>query len=344
MTVDLWRYQTFFGVGLIAFFFPLRYWRKTGIAGATLWSYVLVSAAFGFLNPSGTYGNLQIRVDQSSGVAFAIALLGPLFVLSLKPSGVRTLWEAFEVFAVLDSLAVLIIGYGAFNNASMDTAFIAAMIPSLLFRPDRHATFAIRGFGAAFVVWSVLAVVIPLSAVLAGKGATAIFTLAVGLSVFGMLTHRSRAVLVAVLTVAVGLFIQRSGLWNSHGRVGIWKQAMDWWLENANFFYGTGIGTFEWVGLTFQTNPQTVFLFLHNEPLQILFEGGAWGLTLAIVFVWRVLVGAGDRPWLLSTCFALLTLSTTQFPLRFFFSALFCLLVARVSLDNHALEEPWRKS
>lgn len=82
----------------------------------------------------------------------------------------------------------------------------------------------------------------------------------------------------------------------------------------------------------------------HNEPLQILFEGGAWRLTLAIVFVWRVLVGAGDRPWLLSTCFALLTLSTTQFPLRFFFSALFCLLVARVSLDNHALEEPWRKS
>ena len=70
-------------------------------------------------------------------------------------------------------------------------------------------------------------------------------------------------------------------------RFEMWTEFINWWKNNANFYFGTSLGSFEWIGLTLYPGEKMhIFRFylMHNDWLQILFESGIIGLTLSIIF------------------------------------------------------------
>ncbi len=77
--------------------------------------------------------------------------------------------------------------------------------------------------------------------------------------------------------------------WNSNGRTYIWKKTFDYWWKQGNHYFGLGPGSFALYGpgISLQNRQpntiQTVFIWMHNEYLQVLFELGIIGLVLFLL-------------------------------------------------------------
>lgn len=348
MMHDLWRSQAFLGLIAIAAYIPHHLRSRYGPEAWVLWGYVLISSLFGFMNPIALYGKLQTQIDQTTGQAFAIAIILPLFVLRIQNSTVSSLLRWIEIFTVINSILIIFFGYGAFNASSMDASFTAAVLPMIFFRPEFYRMLSDnRGrplpsfFQGAFAI---LMVGIPVVAIIVAKSATAIVILCSSITAYAFATKRYYAVIFAFIAAAVGLITQGPELWNSAGRFEQWAVALEWWTKNANPIFGTGFGTFEWIGPSLRLADNAAFLFMHCEPLQILFEGGILGVFLASALVIRICHRARHRPWLVSTIAGIAVFSATQFPLRFFISAIFLLLIARLALERIGDKETWPQS
>ncbi len=102
------------------------------------------------------------------------------------------------------------------------------------------------------------------------------------------------ALLFAALALAGGALLLW-GFTDLHGRVGIWRNA----LEGGHLLLGNGLGAFpeRFPSVLLDTPTRSAVLWLHpeNEYLQLLFEGGVAGAAaglLALAWVFRLGVGA----------------------------------------------------
>jgi O-antigen ligase len=164
-------------------------------------------------------------------------------------------------------------------------------------------------------------------------GATAIFVILTQILAYLIVTKRKKWILLAMpVILGFGYLYKGENLISSSGRVSEWKLFMDWWLENSNRWIGTGSGTAQWLGPVIQAKTESLFVWFHNEYLQILFEQGIIGLGLAMALLVICIKKAWRRPWLLSTIGGIGFSFFTQFPLRFPISALFVLAIIRCAL------------
>lgn len=93
------------------------------------------------------------------------------------------------------------------------------------------------------------------------------------------------AVFLVLLWVAA-YYVSPDNLFSSSSRWEIWAMGMEWWANKADPLFGAGPYTWTLYGPTLQMQnkvlPHVMFVWMHNDPLQVLFEGGAVALFLAL--------------------------------------------------------------
>jgi O-antigen ligase len=123
----------------------------------------------------------------------------------------------------------------------------------------------------------------------------------------------------AVSTVIADLWFDPSIL-STNGRALIWQQAMAFWWSDASWMFGFGTGTAAELIPRLQSDVggwgQTVFITLHNDWLQILWEHGLVGLALAAWVFIRALRKCRASPALCASVLALGLSACGNWPLR----------------------------
>jgi hypothetical protein len=319
-----WRYQMWITTLLLSLFMGIHIYRRSKNATAgVLASWVLLSGANVIFNPKIVITLLELRLKLVSGRAFIIASMLMLFVSEISTKCLWIVIRLIEVVTIVNCGLMLHQGYGIFNANSMDATFLAMIYPVMIFTNKSCAP------------WRWIVTVVPIVTLFTTPfpGSTSFFVLFASSMTYLIATHRWRWLL-AILPVIVGIawYKNTTVLFDDAGRSGPWSLFMNWWWENANVVTGTGSGTFTWLGPEIQGKSENLFTWMHSEPLQILFEQGIVGLTLSCCLLVICLYRAWNRPWLLSAIVGTCTASLTQFPLRFALSALFILILIRLSL------------
>ncbi len=129
-------------------------------------------------------------------------------------------------------------------------------------------------------------------------------------------------------------------LYHSPDRLVQWEAFMRWWWDNINPFFGSGGGSFQWLGPNVQgvfTNPDPkaeFYMWAHNDILQAYLEQGLIGLGLAMSLLGVCLNKAWSRPWLIVSIAGVCACMLVQFPLRYVPGQLLVLALVRLSLED----------
>jgi hypothetical protein len=313
--VDYFRAEIYVGILCLLPFIILR--ARAGLVGTALWLYCLASAASVFLGRREIAPGLSLYLDQTTGQAFAILFVLPLAVLCI-PKCIFMHWRRFFVgLAIIEGILILTNGWGLMIASSFDSALIAAIAPL-----------------ASWPIFFLL--LIP---IMVAKGATAIVILFAQGCTYAFRRKELRAWVIAgtLALIAVAALLQGKDLANPSGRIRFWQEFFEWWRDAGFYFTGTGIGTFEWLGpaITSMHGRTQVVLQMHNDYLQMLFEGGIVGLGLLIAFCAVLFKRALHRSTRMLALFVgTLAFGLTYHPLHFFPSALFLACLARDLLNE----------
>lgn len=330
------RWQLFIGLILLATYFSYKTVRRFHWLAFFLAAVVLISAIFVYQQPQFTIDILSLRLRLVSARSFCLVVALLFLVSSLSVKNMWRLLHFFRVVMVAESVAILTIGWGLFNARSMDAAFVAMLYPISLFlgkKPD-----AVRN------VWEgllrIIELILPVAAMFVNQGATAYFIAGLIILVWAWRSGHKKALVWALALPFVGYMIRQEDFLITYDRTDQWKLIMQWWVEYAPWVTGTGSGTFQWLGPSIQNTATGLFIWMHNEYLQVLFEQGILGLTLMLSLCGVCLYRAWKNPsmWLICCVVGTLFSFGVQFPLRFFVSQLFVLVLARFCLDPELQE------
>jgi len=123
-------------------------------------------------------------------------------------------------------------------------------------------------------------------------------------------------------------------------RMEMWTSWMGWWNSTGEVskLFGTGIGSFEWLGPALDPGPSQRglgygYYLMHNDWLQILFENGYLGLVFALigyVYVAIKLTGKSFIVWLAVGAAMCFYYPTHSWPIQM----LALILISETKLDN----------
>lgn len=308
LPVDMWHVQEWVGLALLILFFQWRLLRD-------LHAWIVV--AVGYFAVLGLYNNLAAPVFQMCLMAFAYVW-------------VPWTWWRF----ILDTLVLLLVGdalwfifgheYGLFNHISFDTTIMACLLPWCLHRyrslPHSAKSRHLWWLGTAYMC----------VAIVQFHGTTALTCMGLAFCVPAIWRRQWLVPVLFGVAACVVLVWKHDEFLSSTGRTQMWREYMTFWLQNVNALTGAGLGAFEIIGPYIPVDGRH-FRAMHNDFLQVLFDGGIIGL----VFFLGLWVIAAKKmfthPVLLSFFAVFLVASSTYFPLHFFFSQLIVLAALKCS-------------
>lgn len=107
---------------------------------------------------------------------------------------------------------------------------------------------------------------------------------------------------------------------SSSGRMTVWKSIMSWWYAHSNIWFGAGIGTgislFPSIQKMYGTSATGYYLWMHSEPLQILFELGIFGAVSALIAFAYLCFKSWKSPHLFASLIGFGSCSIADYPLR----------------------------
>jgi hypothetical protein len=329
---DIWRNENLFGMAALIIALVYFWSKEMPLIFLLLWGYLLLSALFVFQNPwatpfvfynqDGKPYSLATQMDQTTGQAFSQILLIPLVVFG-APSEVFKYWRVFFIsIGVVEAVLLLTAGYGLLNASSFDAAFVATLVTI--------APWPIRVF-FVFAIWQ------------SERAATAVLILCAQVFSLGVVPRLRHAVFgggILFLLAAPFIFIVH-GFW-SDTRAAAYVSFFKWWKVEASYFFGTGVGTFQWVGPAIQKFEGKVYLQMHSDWLQILFEGGATGLVLSLWAYVHLLLKSRKSVELFAATIAVGVFCAFYHPFRFFPTSLFIVCLIRAILESRPIREPTR--
>lgn len=276
--------------------------RRTTWAAGLLAFWTAYSALRIFAVPTSPYAYMtpEWNAGLSCGAASALALIALAFFVAkhLRP------W-AWQALAAINGAWLLFGGQGVAGNDSMSGCFEACLLPLCFDDP--------------------LLSMVAVGACLAARKSQPIALLFVVATL--MLLRRKRFKTTASAALAffgVGTLICKHALFNSDGRTELWKISYDFFRDHANVWAGMGVGTFYEIGpfLTAAKN-HGVFVTLHSDWLQQIFEQGIIGVVVAAIVFAQALfvVRKNERLFIALFCYGLFALA--NFPLHTPFTALF---------------------
>ncbi len=324
--VDVWRGTNLWGLTGLVLLLVFLFHRQIGFLLSATWAYFLLSALWVFENPnftaptfplkSGQILNLEVQLDQTAGQAFAQLLLVPLVVLLLPENIFRHWTKLFLGVGVLNCGLLLFNGQGILQASSFDAGFVAALLP---FAPLPAAAFYLVTIG------------------LSARIVTALVILSAAFVSWVLAYFKSpRLTFLALTLVNTGLWFSRKWVsvhdFDSTGRTAAWGRFFQWWTANAPPVFGTGIGTFQWIGPAIDGMEHNLFLQMHSDWLQVLFEGGVLGFGLTLTAFVFLLYRSWPRPNIFAGLTGLGVFCLAYHPFHFFPTALFIACLIRECL------------
>lgn len=330
--IDIWRGHQLVGLFFISLFVAYKMYKRFGILEALLIFYCLVSSAILFQSNIQFWGKVQPRIDAVAAASF-LKITALCFIAYFYQDIKKFIYLFVEFIILGSSFYLLFYKYSIFNAHSADSAMIAMIVPMILLRAGDYEIFyrsKIYLFTAAFL---------PLIAIVKTGGSTGYFVLFGACLALLVSTRKFWLVIFLYLIIWAGVYFNKGSFLNPETRIEQWKILFNWWMDNSDHWIGTGIGSFEWLGPMAQWaagNSSAVFLFMHNDFLQMLFEGGYIGIFLFLLVWAKVGLNAFKTPWLFASFAAISVCMLTQFPMRWFLSQLFMTAICCEAL--------WKKS
>lgn len=122
--------------------------------------------------------------------------------------------------------------------------------------------------------------------------------------------------------ILLGFAHHRGAMLDGLERWHAWTRMMSLWASDSrNYLFGTGPGSFMWISLLRDNFQPPLFLQLHSDWLQILFEDGLVGLGLILGLFISTAVYVRKRRKALALVLGCGAFGLTYHPLRFFPSA-----------------------
>lgn len=269
------------------------------------------------------FGKAKYHAGSSSAMAAIVLIAVPLLVYS-----------APSFFLTISSLLILAVnpiimlnhpmGSGLFGAHSMDESVNILALILFIAGTKRQ--------------WFLKVVVCALHAyvIYRFKPSSPVYILVAAGLAYGFLSGHWKKI-VPVLIGGFGLAWMQIGsrqLFSDTGRFGPWKQFMEWWWQYADHWTGTGIGSFEVLGGMIQIlggRKDQLFIWAHNDWIQILFESGIIGLAIALTGYLYLLFLARRTPAKFCSLIGLGVCMMAQFPLHYLGSQVWAMaLIAHV--------------
>jgi len=331
-------------VGLLAYK-RFGVWVSLGVA------FFVAQAAYMAVSPAKPYLEMGSMADivlgktnaQANLVGFAVIA----FCVAASDKTRRVLLRSFAWLGILNSALMIVrfcffplwsvqfnrfehVAYGVLNASSVDATFLAMLTPVILrFLPTP---------------WAIL----PLVAVFLSQSNCGIFVCMAGTVVFYSKSPFKIAVGGAFVFVASYFWLGETFL-NDSGRFNLWRLALSWWSENTlSYAFGMGAGSFYHLGALIMKqagmNTQYVFIWVHNEWVQILFEQGVVGLGVALLILDHAYQNSKGSRFKLSLIVCVVLSMGAQMPLRYLLTAVYLGLVVcevsrigRIRRSDHCL-------
>jgi len=322
--LDIWRSHQMFGMLIVSFLIPFLFYKRIGLTASLLWSYCLTYSCYVAFYPAPykkpyVTDVLASMLTKGAAQAYCMTLAMPLVALFIS----RKVIDYLCYICVLNMIPVGVLGYGMFNVFSMDTTALAIAVIYLISKENIEL--------ASF---QTLMASLGLTSIVFLGGQTSFISLAVG--IFFILTARLSTK--KILSLGFVLFLMLSlGLYlfpvlSLETRFLGWKSIMKWWASYGNVYWGMGPGSFEWLAPFIKLSTGEVFVWMHNDFLQYLFEYGIVGAVLMV----SVLARSTFKSWktyLFPTLATMYAGMFAYFPAHFFLSQFIMLLVLIESID-----------
>lgn len=282
-----WHLQQMIAAMICYFLVTISYRKQIGNINFLAWTYIGWSSLFLAFYPDYDPNFLHNLLTEDKIIQFIpeiakrtqwtaaqsalLSLLLPLLVLKLPKKYIQIFLLTFIAF---ESLSMLIFEETAFLGTTFSAALSAMaflIVPNKLSNKIAYPLMIlyfinVYVYGGS-TAWAIL-------------GLTLIYFLY-------LLVQRSRYFLLLTLP-ALYIGYQRLNIFfDGNGRYEMWKVLLNAWHEHIPIWTGTGIGSWEWIGIFLyrQPNDGVHYLWPHNDFLQMLFEGGIIGLSLMIAVI-----------------------------------------------------------
>lgn len=316
--MDMWHvHQTLFLLLLlpIIIFTPFTIGTKLQ---RIFWTYLLASsiwtAFYPFVDITYLDKALAFQLPGSAAQAALITLLLPIAIFRANNSWLKTL---FKAVAVIESIALLGFDHTLFYGTTFSSAYCLICLPLIDIKKSK---------------WDWL-MVLPLFTFMVYGGSTA---LAIAL-IYCAFTYRIADKPLCVILFSLGIYILtrlHPQVLEFNGRLEMWREYYWQFFNHMPLMQGTGIGTWEWIGpFLFKASDGSRFLWVHNDFLQMLFEGGLIGFALMFVVIVEVLWLVRTRPKLLMMSLAFLVFMFTYYPMHWTVTQCLALYIVKRSND-----------
>lgn len=311
-TGGVWHISIFYGLALCVLIISHSQIKKYGLAASTLLAYVVISALYLLEYPDNRFGAWHSQYQGSAGQCLAELGLLTLSVSYIKP---KYAWMLLTPLCLFDGLWVLKSGNGLMQAYSFDTAFLAMCLP--------FVAIPVKIFSLAIIFTR--------------HGYTAKLIIAAQLFAMSFQYKKLRLLIPLIAIVLLSLISHYySGISNiGIDRINPWHKYMSAWAEDPmNVIFGIGSGSFMWSSVLLDKFQGILFLELHNDWLQILFEQGVIGLILALLTYFSAVKKSLPDPKLLAGVFGAGVFALTYHPLRFIPTAFVTVLIFHTALTK----------
>lgn len=295
----IWLITIFLGCSIILQEFIIKVTTYKNWAQRILWVYVLNYALYLFMYPVAHFGVYTTAYQVTAGQALIEAFLIPIGAAVFQ----KTVFKALPTVIVIELACVWLHRGGLMLASSFSLAFAALALP--------------------FLPWWLRALTV--FSVLTHHASTALLVLWVQLGAFTLKNKRFWPLFTAVTFafLVMTYFQQGGGFFHGSGRVGKYNQFMTFWATNPKWvIFGVGPGSFMWTSLLMDKFKGELFLQMHSDWLQILWEYGLVGFLLSVAVFIGAAKDACKNPRSLAAVFGAGAFMLTYHPLHFFPTAL----------------------
>lgn len=227
------------------------------------------------------------------------------------------------------------------NNSTADATFIACMLPMTFDKWVEEEMYAIG---------------IMLFAIFLCRSNTAMAAVFVGYAswLFTKKSFKTWLIIIAPFTVAMVIasyFTLGSHFLGNSGRFDVWKLIWDSFVQYGNYLFGFGTGNYTVWGDAFQRVPHindpgryAIWYWLHNLPLQVLFENGLVGLVMVFTVYYYMLKKTYKKSIVFPMACVYGLTSLTEMPERIFMTQVLGICFISIAFNDEPLNQESCKS
>lgn len=321
---DHWRHTQWVGLTLLIAFMLNRFFRRYGIIVFLALMIAIGKAVYVLHFGDDLFSVLRFQFGTWSGAAlistvvFAWVATDPYLISKNKLELVAYLGSIDAIYMCVRGLTTGTY-YGIVNNYSFDSAFVACCFFMMNFSRERRPK--IKNFSISDFLDLLQSFFIPLVAIAGTRGKTGPVVLAFGLFGYHMVKHTVNTVSISMMAfiLSTPLWIGRD-LFDLNGRQTVWRHVYELFKIFPNYIWtGFGLGSFETIMPAYEVKVghKMVFLWAHNEFVQVFFEMGLLGLIALIFVMARCFISAKRSAPLTATLCAITAAMLTQMPFRY---------------------------